>query len=166
MPRRQLLFATYHTKEYGEGFAYAVDLAKTLDKDLRVLLVSEKGLSDAFNDIMTAVTFAEEYGKDTSSDVLEGGYEKLDARSDDRLAPLSGMCHMAGVSLEIFTTGRKLVSAINGFIKKDPQVDMVLLGPTVTDTRSVSARELKRLVTGVSRPVVTMARHAMGNGGG
>ena len=36
---------------------------------------------------------------------------------------------------------------------------MVLLSPSVTNNEGVSAKELKRLVRTVSRPIVTMARN-------
>ncbi len=162
MRRRQLLFATHDDARLDEGFSYAVELAKTLDKDLRVLLVAEKKLSDKLDDIMAAVAFAEESGPDTAREMVKGGFVMADEDLQKKLAPQFYKGRSAGVGVEVYTASMKIVQAINGFIKEYPGVDMVLLGPTVTDAGSVSARELKKLVTSVSRPVVTMARHALG----
>ena len=158
MKRKQLLFATYDDDKLDEGFSYAVDLAKTLEKDLSILLVTEKKARERFDDFMAAAAFAEESADRSASEILNSEFKKLEGGEDARLARFAKMCGMAGVALEAHASSMKLVSAINEFIKHNPVVDMVLLGPTVTAAGKVSSRELKKLVSSVSRPVVTMAR--------
>jgi len=159
MRRRKLLFATYNTGGLEGAFSYAVDLAGTLGKDLCVLLVNEKSVSEKFDDLMAAVSFAEESTQAAAREMMAEEYARADATKDKELVLIMNKCRMAGVELEVYTAHMKIVPAINGFIKRDPGVDMVLLGPTVTDARAVSARELKKLVSSVSKPVVTMAKH-------
>jgi len=163
MRRKQLLFATFDDDRLDEGFVYAVELARTLDKDLRVLLVSEKKLSEKLDDLMAAVAFAEDSDPNSAREMVRGGIMDAEAPLLKKLTNNLNKARMSGVGVEVFTAAAKITQAVNDFIKQNPGVDMVLLGPTVTDAGSVSARELKKLVTSVSKPVVTMARHAYGD---
>lgn len=166
MRRKRLLFATFDDERLDDAFGYAVELSRTLDKDLCVLVVHEKRLSERFDDLMTAVTFAEEYGSGTEQGLLQSGIKRLDAGQDDRMSQLMNRGRMSGVSVEVYTAGTKIVDAVNDFIRQYPVIDMVLLGPTVAGRGEVSAKQLKKLVSSVSRPVVTMARQALEGEGG
>lgn len=166
MRRKQLLFATFDDEGLDDAFNYAVELARTLDKDLCVLIVHEKRLTEKFDDLMTAVTFAETMGEETEQGMLRSGIRKVEGGLDDRMSRLRNRGRMSGVPVEVFTAGSKIVDAVNDFIRQYPVIDMVLLGPTVAGRGSVSAKQLKKLVSSVSRPVVTMARQAFESEGG
>ena len=57
---RELLFVTLPDGGLKEGFAYTLYLAKVLAKDIHVLVVQKtRKVSEYFEDLMTAVTFAE-----------------------------------------------------------------------------------------------------------
>jgi len=158
MAKKQLLLATFDDAHLREGLSYSLELAKTLGKDLQVLLVKPKSLSQGFEDLMAAVTFAEEADPETAKEMMSSGDRKVE-RGDVRLSAFFDDCREAGVAVEAYEADGKIAAAINGFIRKAPMVDMVLLGPTVAATVKSSAREFKKLVSTVSRPVVTMVRN-------
>src|SRR4030065_163913 len=54
---------------------------------------------------------------------------------------------------------KRLTEKFEDFLKLKTSIDMVLLSPSVTNNEGLSAKELKRLVRTVSRPIVTMARN-------
>jgi len=57
MKRNQLLFVTYHDENFEEGLSYALDLAKTMNDGIEVLLLYKRKALEKFEDMMTAVTF-------------------------------------------------------------------------------------------------------------
>lgn len=153
MKKRQLLFATYEDERFDWGFSYALDLSRTLGHGLVVLMVNQKKISERFDDLMEAVTFAEhDLKKETLPFVL---------RSDDKSRRLKEKGRMSGVDVEVYESGEALSSAINSFIKSNSTIEMVLLGPTVTSSSGVTSKQIKKLVSSVSRPVVTMAGQSM-----
>jgi hypothetical protein len=78
--KKKLLFVTYKDETQDEGLSYAIDLAKTLEKGITILLVSKKKLEQRFEDIMAAVAFAEEGEHETAREIERGnnsgGHEK------------------------------------------------------------------------------------------
>ncbi len=57
--QKNLLFVTYHDEECDEGLSYAIDLAKIMDEGITILMVYKNRLMKKFDDLMTAITFAE-----------------------------------------------------------------------------------------------------------
>jgi len=158
MRRRHLLFVTYQNERYDDGLSYAIDLAKTLNKDLSVLMVPEKkGLSEKFSDMMAAAAFAEAGEHDTAREMMSGvDMGILQKRMDQILEK----CHRGGVMAGIFTSPSDAVPAVRKFIAEQGTVEMVLLGPGATEDGNVSAKDLNRLVKTATRPVITITRHA------
>ena len=74
--KRNLLFVTYHDGELDEGLNYALDLAKMTDKGMAVLLVNRKKISTKFEEMMSAVAFAEENEPETARQIMKS-QEKL-----------------------------------------------------------------------------------------
>jgi len=157
MKKTTILYATLGKNDLERGFAYSTELAKTLGKDLYLLVVTEKTVTERLGDFFSAASLAEEgMSREQASELLSEGYVKVEAESDMELKGLRDTAKGEGVELEVYATSRKLNDAVSGFIKGRPGVEMVLLGPAVTAEGRVSNRELKKLVTGVGRPVVTM----------
>lgn len=159
--RKQLLFVTYESEDMDEGLSYAIDLAKTMDKDISILIANnKKTLRERFDDLMTAVTFAEAGDHDTARQVIAGGEAAAEESADKKAGLLAEKCRESGVSVNIHSATADLFSAIKDFLGQKSGIDMVLLSPSITDNGNVSARELNKLVRTASRPVVTMARQA------
>lgn len=153
--KKQLLFVTCQTESRDDGLAYAVDLAKTLQEGLTILVVKAKKLGQRFEDVMSAVAFAEENEHRTALEL---------ARGSEGADPQSGMveqCRVLGIEAGLQTAHGDLLPAISSALKNSRAVDMVILSPSITRDGNVSARQLQHLVRTASRPVVTIARNQL-----
>ena len=153
--KKHLLFVTCQNESGDDGLAYAVDLAKTLQEGLTILVVKAKKLGQRFEDLMSAVAFAEENEHETAIEL---------ARSSEGLEVHPGMveqCRSMGIEAGMTTTHGDLVPAISSALRNSRAVDMVILSPSITRDGNVSAKELQRLVRTASRPVVTIARNQL-----
>jgi arginine/ornithine N-succinyltransferase beta subunit len=151
--KRNLLFVTYHDGELDEGLNYALDLAKMTDKGMAVLLVNRKKLSAKFEELMSAVAFAEENEPETAQQIMKSEESKQDIRS-----AIEEKCKSSGVTTAIYTAVQDAATSVKDYLKKNSSVDMVLLSPNITEDGNISSRDLSRLVRTASRPIVTMAK--------
>lgn len=158
--RKQLLFVTYENEDLDEGLNYAIDLAQTMGKDIAILIAAnKKTLREKFDDLMSAVTFAEANDHDVAREILSPGDKG--AGLEEKVERLAEKCQRSGVNVNIHSVTAELFSAIKDFLREKTGIDMVLLSPSVTDNGNVSSRELNKLVRTASRPVVTMARQTL-----
>ncbi len=156
--KKQLLFVTYPNEGMDEGLSYAVDLAQTMNEGITVLLVKKDKLMKKFEDMMSAVAFAEENDQDTAREFVS---EPVEAGVADNLRTIREKCREVGVKVNIHTASMDTVSAVKDFMKNTSGIDMILLSPSVTGEGNLTGGELKRLVRTSSRPVVTMSRQAI-----
>lgn len=160
MKERQLLFVTYHDESLDEGLSYAVDLAKTMNDGIEILLIYKRKVLDKFEDMMTAVTFAEADMHKTAREMISDDYKKNNEEYEKKTALLKEKCNKAGVAVGISTAATDAVSAIKNILRQNAKIDMVLLSPSITNDGNVTAKVLNKLVKSASRPVVTMAKNA------
>ncbi|MBI5049596.1 MAG: hypothetical protein HZC11_01655 [Nitrospirae bacterium] len=156
--KKQLLFVTCQNDSPDEGLSYAIDLAKTLDEGITILLVKLRKFRQRLEDIMAAVAFAEAGEHETARKIASVGEED---GSEETISILLEKCKNSGVDVGVHTVSDDLVSAISNFFKKKRTIDMVILSPSVMRNENLSARELKRLVRTTLRPVVTIAKQEM-----
>ena len=154
--KQQILFVTYQSEAFDEGLSYAIDLARTMNKDLTILMAHNRNFFKKLEDIMTAITFAEAGEPETSKEIFSG---KIDTESEGKLNTLMEKCQDAGVTTRVYTVALDALSAIKDFLKQQAKVDMVLLSPSITNNGSVTSGDLQKLVKTESRPIVTMSRH-------
>ncbi len=159
---RDLLFVTYQNKDWEVGLPYAIDLAKTLNKGISILLLHQKKLAKGFESLMAAVTFAEAYEHETAREIMR---ESETENTEDTRIPtlLAKKCRECGVPADVHTEEHDVFSSVRNFLKEKTSIDMVVLSPSVTDSKDISAKELSRLAKRASRPIVTMTRHACAN---
>lgn len=157
--RNNLLFVTCHGECCEEGLSYALNLARLMNKEITILMVFRKSLKDRFDDVMTAVTFAEagehetalrHYALRNTPDHSPASYISL----------LEARCRDIGVPMNVQTTSRDIVSSVKDVIGRMKTIDMVLLSPSVVNHAAVTEKDLQRLVKTASRPIVTMTRQA------
>ncbi|MBI5100930.1 MAG: hypothetical protein HZA16_02420 [Nitrospirae bacterium] len=156
--KKRLLFVTYQNEEMDEGLSYAVDLARTMNEGITVLLVKKEKLMRRLEDMMTAITFAEEGLPDTAVQFLDNNAPHEDQGSASDLESIRKKCLSVGVNVNIHSVTNDTVSAVKDYLKQSSGIDMVLLDPSVTGDGQLSGRDLQRLVRTASRPVVTMSR--------
>lgn len=153
--RKQLLFVTYQSEDLDEGLSYAIELAKAMSEDLAILLAHKNKFLNRFEQLMSAISFAEEGDHGTAREIISVG---PDDHSADQFSLVVEKCRKAGIAAKVYAVTKDAVSAIKDFLKQKNSVDMVLLSPSVTENGNISSGELQRLVRTASRPVVTMAK--------
>jgi len=151
--RRNLLFVTYPDGDIDEGLSYALDLAKMTDKGMAVLLVNKKKFSRKFEDIVSAVAFAEENEPEAARQIMQSSGQDHDMES-----VIEKKCKTSGVATAIHTAFQDAASSLRDYLKQNSSIDMVLLSPNITESGNISSRELNRLVRTASRPIVTMVK--------
>ena len=159
--KRKLLFVTYHDENFEEGLSYALDLAKTMNDGIALLMVYRRTVLERFEDMMTVVTFAEANEHKTARELIR---DDLNGKSNDddyerKITLLTARCEQYGIPVEINAAATDVLTAIRNILKQKRDIDMVLLSPSVTGDGSITSKTLNKLVKTASRPVVTMARN-------
>ena len=154
--KRNLLFVSYRDGDFGHDLSYALDLAKMTDKGMAILLVNKKRLADKFEDMMTAVTFAEAGEHDTAMEIM-----KVSEAGDSLKNMLEKKCRESGTTASVYNALHDADLSLRTFLKQDKTIDMVILSPSITENGEISSKDLKRLLKIGSRPIVTMTRQAV-----
>jgi len=154
--KKKLLFVTYLDEHPDDGLSYVLHLAKVLHEDLTIFLIYKKKIAQKIGDMMQAATFAEANEHETAEEFLKNGGGPI----DDSLDQLVGKCQESGIKVDVRSVKSDAISALEDYFKRKNGIDMVLLGPNVTDNVNVSSRGIKKLLQTVSRPIVTIARQS------
>jgi hypothetical protein len=160
MRGKQLLFVTYHDENFDEGLSYALDLARTMKDSIEVLIIYRRKALEKFDDMMTAVTFAEAGEHKTARELISEEYKKRDEDYEKKISTVEETCRKSGIPVEFSAAAIDLVSAIKNLLKQNSRIDMVLLSPSITNDGHVTSKLLNKLVKTASRPIVTMAKQA------
>jgi hypothetical protein len=155
--RRNLLFVTSQEEDCEAGLSYALDLAKMMDKGISILLVRKDNLMGKFEDYMSAIAFAEANEHGTAREIL-GSAKSRDQQGQDLPHLLREKCSASGMAVRVVTTIKDTVTGLREYLKQDNNVELVLLSPSITEEKSFSPAEFKKLIRSASRPIVTMAR--------
>ena len=160
MRNRQLLFVTYHDENFEDGLSYAVDLAKTMNDGIEILMIYKRKVMEKFEDMMTIVTFAEADDHKTARELIKEYYEARNEDYDKKMSQLVERCKKSGVAVGVSTASMDVVSAVKNLLRQRTGIDMILLSPSITGGGDITSKELGKLVKTASRPVVTMAKNA------
>ena len=160
MKRNQLLFVTYHDENFEDGLSYALDLAKTMNDGIEILMIYKRKVLEKFGDMMTAITFAEAGEHQTAREMISEDYKNQNEDYEKKLAAIKEKCTKSGIAVDFSTAATDAISAIKNILRQNAKIDMVLLSPSVTNDGNVNAKVLNKLVKTASRPIVTMAKQA------
>lgn len=160
MRNRQLLFVTYHDETFEEGFSYAVDLAKTMNDGIEILMLYKRKVMEKFEDVMTIVTNAEAGDHKTARELIKEYYAERNEDYDKRISNLVERYKKSGVTIGVSAAAMDVVSAVKNFLRQRTGIDMILLSPSITEGGNITSKELNKLVKTASRPIVTMAKSA------
>lgn len=156
---KKLLYVTYLTEGFEKGFSYCTELARTMGKDISVLIVVDRmAFSEKFENIMTAVTFSQANEHEFATEVIS---EPPEYDYADEINYLSEKCSGSGISLSIYRSTLNIIPAIKRFVQHEKGIDLILMGTTVTYKGGITTKELKRLVRIAARPVVTIEKEAV-----
>ena len=160
MEGRRLLFVTYHDDNLEESLSYAVELAKTMNDGIEVLLIYRRKVMEKFDDIMTAVAFSEEGEYKTARELISEDFRNNRQDYEKKMAELKDFCLRSGVKVDVSSASMDPVSAIKNILRQNPRIDMVILSPCITNNGRVTTKVLNKLAKTASRPVVTMEKQA------
>ena len=93
MKKNQLLFVTYHDENFEEGLSYALDLAKTMNDGIEILMIYKRKVLEKFDDMMTAITFAEAGEHQTAKEMISEDYKKRNEDYENKLATIKEKCY-------------------------------------------------------------------------
>lgn len=155
--KRRLLFVAYINEDFDAGLTYAAELARLMDKDLAMLVIQDSDSTAPFERMMTAITFAEANEHDTALEWL-GGDDMYNL--EEKIIWFREKCNELGIEFSIHSSRLNMLQAIDEFMDQTPGIDMVLLGPSVTDNGNITDSDLNRLVRNAARPIVKMNRQA------
>lgn len=156
---RKLLFVTSQEEDFEAGLTYALDLTRMMGKGIAILIVQKRKLLGKLDEVMSAIAFAEEYEHEAAREFLDRAYRPSEG---DLPALLQKKCNAAGMTARIETSSKDTVSALRDFLKEDRNVELVLLSPSITEEKSFSSMNFKKLIRSISRPIVTMVRQPHG----
>lgn len=153
--KKRLLFVTCPNCDQDGGLGYAADLARALNEEMTILVIEKTPLRERFEDIMSAVAFAEANEQDAALELVQGSGHGNGIEKEERLLE---QCRESGIPATLHRANGDLRTVLTDFLSRGNGVDLILLSPSVMEQKELSSRDLKRLVKTVSRPVVTMAR--------
>ncbi len=152
--KERILFVTNGSDNYQEGFPYALYLAKTLNSGIAILMIHNKQIMETCEDVFTSVVFAEAGEFETAKEILQMKEKETKAAAEKRFQELSEKYRETSVDLICQAVTGEVLPAIKDFLKKNPNIDMVLLSPSISNPGK--GREVKKLIKNISKPIITI----------
>lgn len=154
--RKELLFIMRGGEDRNDGLNYVLDLARILKAGVSVIMVFPKQIMETYEDIMTAVTFAEAGDHETSRAMMNQQAERIRKAAENQATDIIRRFKEASVPCSWHVTQDDPVSSIRNFLKSKPAIEMVLLSPNLSNRRK--GFDLKKLLKQITRPVVTISK--------
>lgn len=156
----KVLFVTRGGEECDEGFSYVLELAKTLGAGIEVLIIYPSRMTNNFEDIMLAATYAEAGDFKTVNTIVDDEREKFRELVARKISArtLIGRPDEPGVDLVCHSADGDLSVTIKNHLKNRPYIDMVLLSPSLSENKK--AFDIRKLLKNISKPIVNISRPA------
>jgi hypothetical protein len=155
--KKKMLFVTYLDEHPEAGFSYVLELAKVLNEDLMIFLLREKRLSGNSDESAGADALTATAGVGTEGQTITADSQNS-TETEKKLAGLVYKCKKSGIKVDLYSLRSDVVSSIEDYFRHKNGIDIVLLGPNITEHSHISQRTLKKLSDTVARPIVTMAK--------
>ena len=147
--KKNILFITDRGDDRDGGLAYALDLARMMDKGISILLVQKARLKEKFENLMSAVTFAEAGEPETAR-----GF--LGSPGDEAAQELTRQFRESGLTGAVHSTTDTSVRGLEDYVKTNRHIDLILLAPSIVERGMIPAKDFRKLLRAVSRPIVTI----------
>jgi len=155
--REKLLFLTRGCENFDSGFSYVAELARTLKADVSMLIIYNKRVIDAYEDIMTAAVFAQAGEFKTAKEILHEKENELKAAVEKKLRELSDTYDISS-NINYHIRIGDVLSNLNKFLKNTPSINMILISPSLS--KSKKEINLNKLIKKISKPIVTISQPA------
>ena len=156
MNKETLLFVTKGGEDCDIGFTYILELAKTLNAAIAMLMVYQKGMMNKYEDVMAAVVFAEAGDLETVKELVQAQERRIAEAAEKKIREMSEKCQENHVPFSHQIVDDDTVNAIKNFLKNRHDVDMVLLSPNLSTGKK--SLDLKKLLKNITKPIVTISR--------
>ncbi|UCH44758.1 MAG: hypothetical protein JSV11_10735 [Nitrospiraceae bacterium] len=155
--REALLFVTKGGRDFDQGFSYVAELAKTLKMDISMLMVYNRRVIEAYEDVMSAAVFAEAGEFNTAKDILQEKENEFKAAAEKKLRELSVKYDISS-DIKCHVRIGDALSSLNDFLKKTHHINMVLVSPSLS--KSKKEIDMNKLIKKISKPIVTISQPA------
>lgn len=153
--KEKILFVTRGCDQCDLGFPYVAEFAKTLNKEIEVLIMQPAGRRTSLENIFAAVAFAEEGDLKSMKEIMQD--EKAVC-----IETLEEHIRTSDVSSDadlIFHTAEgDVASAVKALLKNSPYIDMVMISPILSEKSS--SLSIRKLLRSISKPIVHISRPA------
>ena len=152
----KILFVTKGGEQCDEGSSYALELARTLNAGMEILIMNSSHSATEFEDIMAAAAFAEEGDLKTMKEILESEQIACRKKLEEKINGLIRSSKETAVELSCHLSTGDVSAAIKGHLKNRPDIAMVLLSPSLADNRK--SLKIKKLIKAISKPIVHISK--------
>ena len=152
--KEKLLFVTKGSEDCDKGFSYVLELAKTLNAGVAVLMVYSKRAMESFEDVMAATTFAEAGDIETMRELMHGHEKEIKQTAEKKINEFSKKCRDANIDFSYEVKAGEAIQVIKDFLKNKPSIDMILLSPNLSGDKKLL--DIRKMLKNITKPIVTM----------
>lgn len=151
-----ILFVTKGGESCDEGLSYVLELAKTLNAGIEVLIMSHAPLAGQFEDLMAAAAFAEAGDLRTMKELLESEQCACRDLLEEKISTIMNRSRESSVDLICHLAEGDVTTAIKTHLKERKNVDMVLLSPALSENKK--SLDIRKLLKNISKPIVHISK--------
>lgn len=152
----KVLFVTKGGEHCDEGFSYVLELAKTLDAGIEVLIIYPSRMTNNFEEIMMTAAYAEAGDLGTIKKMVESEQSDIRKLVEQKIGGLMSRSRETQVDLVCHSADGDLTTTIKEHLRNRPYIDMVLLSPSLSENRK--SFDIRKLLKNISKPIVNISR--------
>ena len=154
--KEKLLFVTKGGDNFEDGFSYVLELAKTLNAGVAILMVYERRMAGVYEDIMAAAAFAEAGEAKTAIEILQAQEKETREAAEIKFKELTEKYKEISRDMFYQTAIGDIQHAIKDFLSNRSDIDMVLISPNLAGNKKIF--DINKLLKNITKPIVTISR--------
>jgi hypothetical protein len=151
----RILFVTKGGERCDDGFPYVLELARTLQAGIDVLILYPERIMTDFEDVMAAVAFAEAGDFETVRNLMEGQKKEMIQQCERKISEILKKADETSVPLSWKTATGDVAQMVKEYLKNRPGIDMVLLSPNLSENNK--HLDIRKLIRNISKPIVNIS---------
>lgn len=152
----KILFVTKGGENCDEGFSYVLELAKTLNTGIDVLIIYPGKMMSTFEDIMVAAAYAEAGDFNMIESMMEAEHKKIKDQVEQKIKDIISRSMENSIAATYHIAEGDVASIIKNYLKTRPAIDMVLFSPNLSGNKKYV--DIKKLTRNISKPIVNISR--------